>query len=240
MPRFFSEELDGDRVYLRGEDARHIAKSLRMQPGDPLTVCDLRGTDLYCRIDELSPELVVLTVLQRLPSETEPTVKVRLYQALPKGDKLDLIVQKAVELGVHEIIPVLTSRCVSRPDGKSMEKKIQRFSRIALEAAKQSGRGIVPKVGELRSLEEALAEMGEHPLAILFYEEATQPLKEMLSAAPDSISILIGAEGGFSRDEVEAAKARGLRVASLGKRILRCETAPLAALSVLMYETGNL
>ena len=167
MPRFFSEEIEGDRVFLRGEDARHIQKSLRMQLGDPLTVCDLGGTDLSCRIEEFSPDLVTAAILERRPSEAEPTVQVRLYQALPKGDKLDLIVQKAVELGVHEIIPVLTSRCISRPDGKSMEKKIQRLSRIALEAAKQCGRGIVPKVGALRSWEAALSEMGEAPLAFM-------------------------------------------------------------------------
>ncbi len=127
MPRFFSEEIEGDRVFLRGEDARHIQKSLRMQLGDPLTVCDLGGTDLSCRIEEFSPDLVTAAILERRPSEAEPTVQVRLYQALPKGDKLDLIVQKAVELGVHEIIPVLTSRCISRPDGKSMEKKSSAF-----------------------------------------------------------------------------------------------------------------
>lgn len=240
MPRFFSQEIQGEMVFLRGEDARHIAKSLRMQPGDPLTVCDLQGSDLSCIIVELTPDVVSLRVEGRSPSQTEPTLRVRLYQALPKGDKLDLIVQKAVELGVHEIIPVITSRCVSRPDGKSMEKKIQRLSRIALEAAKQSGRGIVPQVGGLRSYGEALAEMEQDPLAILFYEEATAPLKEMLQPHPGQVSILIGAEGGFSPQEVEEAKAHGLLVASLGKRILRCETAPLAALSVLMYETGNL
>ncbi len=240
MPRFFSDEIESGRVFLRGEDARHIQKSLRMQVGDPLTVCDLRGIDLTCRIEEISPDLVTAAILERRPSETEPTVRVRLYQALPKGDKLDLIVQKAVELGACEIIPVLTSRCISRPDGKSMEKKIQRLSRIALEAAKQCGRGIVPKVGALHSWEAALSEMGEAPLAILFYEEATASLREMLQGAPGEVSILIGAEGGFSREEVKEAKAKGLQVASLGKRILRCETAPMAALSVLMYETGNL
>ena len=240
MPRFFSQMVEGDRVFIQGEDARHIAKVLRMQPGEALTVCDLQGSDLACTIEEVSPSQVVLSVQERRPSETEPTVRVRLYQAMPKGDKLDLIVQKGVELGVSEIIPVMTSRCVSRPDEKSMEKKVQRLSRIALEAAKQSGRGRIPVVRELLSYREALQEMEKDSLAILFYEQATQPLREILQRAGGEVSILVGAEGGFSPEEVQEAQNHGLAVASLGKRILRCETAPLAALSVLMYETGNL
>lgn len=181
-----------------------------------------------------------MKVLSRSPSVTEPNVSVHLYQAMPKADKLELIIQKAVELGVNSITPVMTRRCVSRPDAKSMKKKLERYNRIALEAAKQSGRGIIPQVNPLLELDQALGQMQQSGCPILFYENATAPARQLLQSATGEISILIGAEGGFDEDEVERAKDAGCSILSLGKRILRCETAPLAALSIIMYETGNM
>ena len=173
-------------------------------------------------------------------SQSEPSVKVHLYQAMPKGDKLELIIQKAVELGVGSITPVMTRRCVSKPDAKSMAKKLERYNRIALEAAKQSGRGKIPQVKPLLDLNEALDEMAETSCPILFYENATAPAKEVIDQAGQEIAVLIGSEGGFDESEVVKAKEKGCQVLSLGKRILRCETAPLAALSIIMFETGNM
>lgn len=240
MPRFFCEEISPTNAVITGEDARHIAKVLRMGPGEGLTLCDMRGSDYACTILSAQPDRVELRVDETLPCATEPTLKVRLFMALPKGDKFELIVQKAVELGVDEIIPVLTKRCVSRPDAKSMEKKLVRYNRVAYEAAKQSMRGKIPAVLPLRSFEEAIAEMGESDAAILFYERSTAPMQEVLAGVRDSLSIMVGAEGGFEEEEVAYAAARGVHTLTLGKRILRCETAPLAALSVVMYATGNL
>ena len=135
MPRFFCDAIAGGKAVITGEDAAHIARSLRMQPGERLTLSDGQGTDFDCVLDLVTPQEVFLTVLESYPCRTEPSVYVRLYMAMPKAEKLELIVQKAVELGVGEIIPVLTRRCVSRPDPKSFEKKRVRLARIAAEAA---------------------------------------------------------------------------------------------------------
>ena len=170
MPRFFCDAIAGGKAVITGEDAAHIARSLRMQPGERLTLSDGQGTDFDCVLDLVTPQEVFLTVLESYPCRTEPSVYVRLYMAMPKAEKLELIVQKAVELGVGEIIPVLTRRCVSRPDPKSFEKKRVRLARIAAEAAKQSGRGRIPQVREMMDLRPALEEMAARPGAMLFYE----------------------------------------------------------------------
>ena len=240
MPRFFTQTISREGGSITGDDAKHIAKVLRMKIGEELTVCDTKGYDYHCMIESLSDKEVTLKVLSAEESQSEPSVKVHLYQAMPKGDKLELIIQKAVELGVDSITPVMTRRCVSKPDAKSMAKKLERYNRIALEAAKQSGRGKIPQVKPLLELNEALDEMAETSCPILFYENATAPAKEVIDQAGEEIAVLIGSEGGFDESEVVKAKEKGCRVLSLGKRILRCETAPLAALSIIMFETGNM
>lgn len=240
MPRFFTQEVDQHQAILRGDDARHVTKVLRLRPGEHLLVCDGQGRDYDCVFESASASEVLLRVESSQPSQTEPSLFVTLYQALPKGDKLDWIIQKAVELGVGAVVPVLTQRCVSRPDPKSMEKKQERLQRIALEAAKQCGRGRIPQVQPLLSYEEALAAMAADEKALLFYENSTTSFRRELEQGGSSLSILVGAEGGLSPQEVEAAQQLGIPSVSLGKRILRCETAPLAALAVLMYESGNL
>ena len=211
-----------------------------MKVGEPLTACDTKGYDYDCLIESLSDREVSLQVLEVRPSQSEPDVRVSLYQAMPKGDKLELIIQKAVELGVDSITPVMTRRCVSKPDSKSMAKKLERYNRIALEAAKQSGRGKVPQVCPMLDLPQALDEMAQTSCPILFYENATAPAKQVIDGAGKEIAVLIGSEGGFDESEVELAIQKGCQVLSLGKRILRCETAPLAALSIIMFETGNM
>ena len=238
MPRFFLEELDESDVCITGPDARHIGLALRMRVGEMLTVCAY-GRDYQCRIRSITPEEVHLDVVSSELCAAEPAVSLTLYQAVPKADKLELIIQKAVELGVNSITPVMTRRCVSRPDAKSMKKKLERYNRIALEAAKQSGRGIIPQVNPLLELDQALRQMQQSGCPILFYENATAPARQLLQSATGKIAILIGAEGGFDEDEVERAKVAGCSILSLGKRILRCETAPLCALSALMYAAGE-
>ena len=240
MPRFFVEGIGGDVLRISGEDARHIAFSLRCRPGELLTVCDGRGMDCLCRIVSLDRAEVLLEAVSREASKGEPPVRITLYQAMPKGDKLELIVQKAVELGAAEIVPVITSRCVSRPDGKSMEKKRDRLQKIALEAAKQSGRGIIPAVRPMAGWRQALEELSQEELPILFYEEGREPLGPLLRSRPDRIGIMIGSEGGFSPEEAREAAARGIHLCTMGPRILRCETAPLYALSAITYTYENL
>ncbi len=242
MPRFFTETISESAGTITGDDAKHISRVLRMKIGDSLTVCDTKGSDYDCMIESVSDQQVALKVLRVYQSESEPSVKVHLYQAMPKGDKLELIIQKAVELGVDSVTPIMTKRCVSKPDPKSMTKKLERYNRIALEAAKQSGRGKVPKVLPMLEYKEALSEIQKSSCPILFYENATAPAKEVIAQGNQKhdISVLIGSEGGFEEEEVALAKQSGCHVLSLGKRILRCETAPLAALAIIMFETGNM
>ena len=239
MPHFFvDEEIESKEYSLCGEDGRHIAKSLRMKEGENLTLCSPSGTVHNCVIQKAEGDFVEVRVLSSEQSEAEPNVKVTLYQALPKGDKMDFIIQKAVEIGVTEIVPVISSRCVSRPDQKSLNKKVVRWQKIAKQAAMQSGRGIVPKVSEAVSFKNGVENAkGEK---VIFYELGGESVREILSDKPKEISIFIGSEGGFSGEEVELVLKNDGRKATLGKRILRAETAPLVALTVIMYETDNL
>lgn len=239
MPHFFvDEEIESSEYSLFGEDGRHIAKSLRMKQGENLTLCSPSGTVHNCVVEKVERDFVGVRILSSEQSEAEPSVKVTLYQALPKGDKMEFIIQKAVEIGVTEIVPVISSRCVSRPDQKSLSKKLLRWQKIAKQAAMQSGRGIVPKVKDAVPFEKGVENAkGEK---VIFYELGGESVKDILSDKPKEISIFIGSEGGFSGDEVDLVLKNGGRKATLGKRILRAETAPLVALSVIMYETNNL
>ncbi len=240
MPRFYIDPPVGELVTLSGEDARHISRSLRMAVGEGLTLCDGAGMDYSGVLREMDGQTVTVQILSRQPCQTEPSVFVRLYQALPKADKMEWIVQKAVELGVGEIVPVLTERCISRPDEKTLSKKRDRWQKIAAEAAKQCGRGRIPPLRPLLRFSAAAKELGQMEKGLLLYEKGGQPLREALRAPAQQIGMMVGAEGGFSSEEADEAARLGVRAVSLGSRILRCETAPLAALSALMYETGNL
>ena len=239
MPHFFvDEEIESSEYSLFGEDGRHIAKSLRMKQGENLNLCSPSGTVHNCVVEKVEGDFVGVRILSSEQSEAEPSVKVTLYQALPKGDKMEFIIQKAVEIGVTEIVPVISSRCVSRPDQKSLSKKLLRWQKIAKQAAMQSGRGIVPKVKDAVPFEKGVENAkGEK---VIFYELGGESVKDILSDKQKEISIFIGSEGGFSGDEVDLVLKNGGRKATLGKRILRAETAPLVALSVIMYETNNL
>ena len=241
MPRFFadSSDINGTNAVIRGSDAVHIGRSLRMRLGDELTVC-CEGKDYLCRIDTISDEQCGLTVLSVSEGSGEPSVRVTLYQAMPKSDKLELIVQKAVELGAAEIVPVLTARCVSRPDEKSFRKKRERLNKIALEAAKQCGRSVVPMVGDILGLDECAMRLSEHECGLICYEKGGAPLTKAVPPHVKDIGIFIGSEGGFDDTEVEKCRSKGAEVIGMGSRILRCETAPLAAISIIMSITGNM
>ncbi len=239
MPRFFVDAVDGETAVIAGEDARHIIKSLRMQLGEQLTLCDGKGTDYHCVIDKMD-DVVHLSVVKCEPCRSEPALKAVLYQALPKGDKMELIVQKAVELGVNRIVPVLTDRCISRPDGKSMAKKRERYQKIAQEAAKQCGRGVIPTVEGLLSFQEALQDAGQYERRLLFYEQGGEAVSALVTPDTREIAFFVGSEGGFTPEEAAAAQEKGITPATLGPRILRCETAPICALAIFMNITGDI
>ena len=241
MPRFFVESIENDFIEITGDDARHIALSLRMKKGECLVLCDGKGKEADATIREAFPESVVLDITERRDSIAEPKTEVILYQALPKFDKLEYIIQKSVELGVSKIVPVLSSRCISRPDEKTMKKKLERLRKISDEAAKQSGRGKLPEVGELLTFKNAVLEMKKAETSIFFFEHAEYPLREIMEKRTGGkIAMMVGSEGGFSDDEAKFASEHGALIASLGPRILRCETAPVAALSAIMYAAGEM
>lgn len=235
MAWFFSEtEIPSDTYLLTGDNAKH-AKVLRLRAGEEVTVVTPKGEQCSCEVVEGD----ALRVLRRKPCENEPNVYVTLYQALPKGDKMDYIVQKCVELGVSRIVPMLTSRCVSRPDEKSLRKKRERWQKIALQAAMQSRRGVIPEVADCVSFRQAAELSKDNDKTVFFYELGGESVKKILTDDPKSIGIFIGSEGGFDPSEVELAVQNGAKTATLGKRILRAETAPLAAMSIIMYQTDK-
>ena len=242
MTRFFvaPEELAADMLQLTGENAQH-AKVLRLKEGEQILICDGEGNECLCKIREAAAGLVTLNVLERRVSETEAAVQVSVYLAFPKADKLEHVIQKATELGAYEIVAFPSSRCISRPDEKSLTKKAERWQKIAASAAEQSGRGWIPQVVVLGSFQEALKRAAQADKALMFYEnEHAVTLRMALqSSAYKTVSLLTGPEGGLEEREVEAARDAGLQVCTLGKRILRCETAPLCALSAVMYDAGE-
>lgn len=238
-PRFFTENISETAAVLDQEDSRHVAQVLRMKPGDIAVICDGKGTDYLAELESSVGECV-FRVLESSPNQAEPNVHVRLFQAMPKGDKMDFIVQKAVECGACEVIPFLSKRCISRPDKKQLAKKRERWQRIAYEAAKQCGRGVIPTVGETLEFSQLTQVISPQDTRILFYECADVPLREAVAEYSGNVDIVIGSEGGFAPEEAERLVQAGFVCASLGKRILRCETAPIAAISVLMNMTGNI
>ena len=242
MVRFFvtSWELDNSTLTLTGENAQH-AKVLRLRVDEEVLVCDGEGREAVCRISEASSGAWVLDRGEIRESTTEASVRVSVYLAFPKADKLEHVIQKATELGAHEIIAFPSARCVSKPDEKSLKKKLERWQKIAASAAEQSGRGRIPQVRVLPNYQSVLQEAATYDKALLFYEnEHAVTLKMALSESNyRTVSLLTGPEGGLEEREVEQARAAGLQVCTLGKRILRCETAPLCALSAVMYDAGE-
>jgi len=242
MTRFFvsPEQMQSQFLVLNGENAAH-AKVLRLKAGEQVLVCDGAGNECECTISDVSPNQISLVVNSRRESSSEAMVKASVYMAFSKGDKLEHVIQKATELGAYEIVAFPSKRCVSRPDDKSLAKKLERWQKIAASAAEQSGRGRIPQVVVVSSYKDALVRASNADKAILFYEnEQATTLKMALSDSHySSISLLTGPEGGLEPEEVEQAKSYGLSVCTLGKRILRCETAPLCALSAVMYDSGE-
>lgn len=242
MTRFFvsADALKIDSVTLTGENAAH-AKVLRIKQGEEVLVCDGQGNECVCVVNQCTKNEVFLSVKERKVSNSEASVRVSVYVGFPKADKLEHVIQKATELGAMEIVAFPSSRCVSKPDEKSLSKKMERWQKIASSAAEQSGRGRVPEVVVLSSFTKALERALEADKAILFYENESATTLHMALEGQcfHSVSLITGPEGGFDESEVVQAAHSGIQICTLGKRILRCETAPLCALSAVMYAAGE-
>jgi 16S rRNA (uracil1498-N3)-methyltransferase len=246
MPRFFirANQIEDGIVTLLGDDAHHISRSLRMAAGECITVCDMQKNEYECELTDFLPDRVLAKILETRKSDTEPPYYAHVFQALPKGDKLDSVIQKAVECGASEITTFESERCIVRAKGENESKKVERRQRIALEAAKQSGRGIVPLVNPTVSFSEMCRRAAEADIALFCYEgDGTEPLPTALKKAVakvdkenPTIALIIGSEGGFSIAEAKIICDKGILPIGLGKRILRTETAASFALACLVCE----
>ena len=239
MPKFFFHKNDISRgqVQLFGEDEKHIKTVLRAREGEEITLCDGEGMDYQCRIASLERG-VLLDILSKDVCETEPKTKITLYQGLPKADKMELIIQKCVELGIDRIVAVSTERAIVKLDKKET-KKLERWQKIAEAAAKQSGRGKIPEIGQqVLKFKEAVAEAKELDGAIIPYErEQETGIRQFVqNFKGESVGVFIGPEGGFADEEIALAQENGITPITLGKRILRTETAGMTTTAILLYE----
>ena len=242
--RFFisAESRSGDEIAILPPDAVHISRVLRMKRGDLITVCDDAGCEHECVLTSADKDKVTARILHSRPYSTEPSVEVAVFAALSKGEKFDFLIQKCVELGASAIVPFLSERCVVRPSAGDIERKSARFSRIALEASKQAMRSRPVRVGEIVGFDDAVRMAAGYETALLLYEKENKGSFSRILRERDGCTryaVMTGPEGGFSEGEAAAAVSGGLLSVSVGPRIMRCETAPLAAVSAIMYHTGN-
>lgn len=242
MRRFFLDRPLSQSVIISGNDAHHIVRVLRMQVGDTIEVVDSDGKAGMARISGYDSENIVLDIVEVIEENREPAINVCLAQALLKGDKMDLVVQKAVELGVNKIAPIVTDYCVVSYDNNKQALRVSRWQKIAREAAKQCGRNVVPQIMPVQRLEHLLPKAEPDSAIILLYEAQTpEGLKEVITSCRSrNYLLIIGPEGGFSSEEVKYCRQAGARIATMGPRILRAETAALAALTAVMYQCADL
>lgn len=246
MPKFFvpKENIKDNKIYITGEDVAHIKKVLRSDVGEELLLCDGKGINYNTRITAFSQKEIECEIIDSFASDTEPNIEVTLFQGLPKASKMDYIIQKTCELGIVRIVPCKMARCVSKIENeKDAIKKQERWQKIAEEAAKQSGRGIIPEVCMPVDFKAAVSEMKKADIYFAPYEcEEEKSLKSVLCEKKDAktIAFMVGPEGGFDLDEIEVLKSNNIHTVTLGKRILRTETAGEAVLAMTMYELGDI
>lgn len=243
MPKYFTEpeNIKDGFIEIFSDEAKHILNVMRMEIGDTLTICDGQSNDYLCRICETGKNCLKAKIEETTKSESEPKTKITLYQGLPKSDKMELIIQKCVEIGVCRIVPVITERAVVKIEkGAKEDKKTERWQKIAESAAKQSGRGIIPAVERPMKFKDAIEEAVKNGEAIIPYEnEKNRGLKEFVkNSKAENIGIFIGPEGGFDTKEIEFAVENGVMSVTLGKRILRTETAGIVTSAIVLYELG--
>lgn len=250
MPKFFvkNSQINDDKVTITGKDVNHIKNVLRLNIDDDIQVCNLETAENYmCGITRLNNETIECNIFKKINSEAESNIHINVFQGIPKSDKMELIIQKAVELGASEITPVEMKRCVVKIDDKTKVKKIARWQKISEVAAKQCGRDIVPKINEVTNIKNICNLIKEYDIVLLAYEnEQENTLKNELLRLKDKtsgklkIGIIIGPEGGMDIQEVKALKDDGAKVITLGKRILRTETVAFVLTSIIMYELADL
>lgn len=240
MHRFYvtKEQIHNEQITITGPDVNHIKNVLRMGPGDELIICNGQGKDCYCIITMVSDREIITEIKEIKETGTELPAKIILFQGIPKKDKMELIIQKAVELGVAEIVPVMTKRVIVKlEDRKKEARKLERWQAIAESAAKQSGRGIIPQIKSVQTFEEAINHVKKMDIGLIPYENAKdmEDTRSIIGSltGKSSIGIFIGPEGGFDKAEIDMAEKNGVIPITLGKRILRTETAGLAILSMI-------
>ncbi len=246
MPKFFvtSNEIENDKIKIKGKDVNHIKNVLRAKIEDKIDICNTdEMKDYKCEIEELTSDYVTCKIISEKQNDSESNVEITIFQGLPKADKMELIIQKSVELGVNKIIPVDMKRCVVKLKDKDKIKKVERWQKISEVASKQCGRGIIPKIGQVIKIKEIVDRIEEYDAILVAYEkEENNYLKfeidklKKLEKDKKKIAIVIGPEGGLEEDEVKEIQENGAKVITLGKRILRTETVALNMISILMYE----
>jgi 16S rRNA (uracil1498-N3)-methyltransferase len=240
MTRFFLPELSGETIRLGREDSHHLLRVMRAQVGDRFTVL-AAGLAYEVELVEAEGAIAIGKVRSSRPAQGEPVVRITLFQGLAKGEKMESVIQHGTEVGIAEFVPVASSRSVVKLESAKAQAKVERWQRIAREAAEQSRRGAVPLVGPVSSWKAAVARAAQLDLVLVPWEEGGEPLRSVLGiGTPKSIGLFIGPEGGLSPDEVTLARAHGARTVTLGPRILRTETAGLVAVSAILYALGDL
>lgn len=241
MQHFFvtTDQVKKPYIYIEGSDVNHMKNVLRMKPGEQLSVSDGDNCRYLCQVESYEGARAVLKIVETKAVDTELSSKLYLFQGLPKGDKMELIIQKAVELGAYEVIPVSMKRCVVKLDERKAQKKVNRWNEVARSAAKQAGRGRIPKVRDVMDFPRALNMAKDLDVVLIPYElaEGMEQTRQVMEAVKpgQSVGIFIGPEGGFEKEEVYQTVDAGAKEITLGRRILRTETAGLAVLSILMY-----
>lgn len=250
MPKFFVNEnqIKDGKIYIEGKDVNHLKNVLRTKIGENIEICNSDTSQNYnCKIKELNNENIICDILETKQSESESNIKITIFQGLPKIDKMELVIQKSVELGVYEIVPTIMKRCVVKINEKDMCKKIDRWQKISEVAAKQCGRDIIPQITQFKKVNEICQMKDDYDKIIIAYEnEETNTLKneieklKILGKKELKIGVVIGPEGGIDPKEIEEFKKANLDIITLGKRILRTETVALNVLSILLYELENM
>ena len=249
MPKFFvtSNEIKNDKIQIKGKDVNHIKNVLRAKIKDKIDICNTdEMKDYNCEIEELTNDCVTCKIIFEKQNDSESNIEITIFQGLPKADKMELIIQKSVELGVNKIVPVDMKRCVVKLKDKDQIKKVERWQKISEVASKQCGRGIIPEIGQVDKIKEIGDRIGEYDTILVAYEkEENNYLKfeidklKKLEKDKKKIGIVIGPEGGLEEEEVKQLQENGAKVITLGKRILRTETVALNMISILMYELEN-
>ncbi|MDO3409155.1 16S rRNA (uracil(1498)-N(3))-methyltransferase [Saccharibacillus sp. CPCC 101409] len=250
MQRYFveKEQFEHDKVRVLGEDARHIGKVMRGRPGDQIIVCDGAGRVALAELESIEQGEVLAGVLEELEDRSEARVRVSIAQSLPKGDKLETVIQKCTEIGAHAFVPFLSERTVVQYDAKKEEKRLQRWSKIAKEAAEQSHRSRIPELSQPLTYRQLLQSFERYDLVLFCYEkedakqlrDLVRPFAESCAEGASSVLVVVGPEGGFTEKEAETAAAAGASITGLGRRILRAETAGMTALACILYEAGEM